>query len=981
MSDPRTPGKHVGGLPVPAGGEVAVASFGFLASSVITSLHTAGIAFLASEPGMGRRRLVARVAELRAADDVRVTRMSLPSETSDVAANRIVVTCREVARRSRRGGRELICVDSLPVLDERDVVRVSRALRRVAVAGGASLLVTDIENEMLVEALPEAACYRSYLLLTGEATSGPAWSATGGIPALVQGYSLGKAAGVAEPERSVAYLDSLSDLVSASLRESLAVEERVLRATMLLAGRGDYADLAEAVGHVDREQLALLSRDAPLFGVDPTAERFECVGVGSTDALLACLPRMLGDCYADVASRCADLLMQRGSWKRATAIAHALLDTQAVVRFVGKWGVEVIQVGGTELAERAVAAPDVDERPLRATRLALSAVRDARPSFASLPLVELGELGAGRSLCAQRAKLMCQCRKVLRDCSLAKEVDLVPEFSDLMSQEMLVHLSAVGFMVEGEMTNAFHMLLVHRDRRGGTLSSELLRGDFRLACALVGDVGIAVADEPLMGSEDFFARSRMKSFRFAREAVDACVGAIENVPVDVDCETLANRADRIGDTLTQLMAVCAAALGDLRRGLWARAKVRADLAARLAMRASAPILSELADLLGCIASACDGEDVAERVAVCSRLKSKRLRSSWRLVAEALARLREGEQAARGPLDVRGPCPADERWVLTALCRGIGTFSDLLIDTVPESWRNAMRADVSRPAVAEAAPPEAPSSPLAQQEGHSDHPIRICVLGGVTMRVNGQAVSDRKLRTRRAKPLLSYLASTRGHIARRHEVMDAVWPECDYDSGLNRIYQSASAVRACARLTECELDPFVLNKKDGTVSLNDEVVTCDVDEYREIAMAAIAIDDNDEEVIRVAAKACELYSGDLYVPSTDTTGIMESRRLELRNMHADVMVGASEAAMRLGRARMAARYADAAVMVDNTREDAMEALLRAYDACGRRPEAHARYSAFVRQLADQEGRPPSVRLRRLAEDLWGMGGGRRRRSAG
>ena len=83
-------------------------------------------------------------------------------------------------------------------------------------------------------------------------------------------------------------------------------------------------------------------------------------------------------------------------------------------------------------------------------------------------------------------------------------------------------------------------------------------------------------------------------------------------------------------------------------------------------------------------------------------------------------------------------------------------------------------------------------------------------------------------------------------------------------------------------------------------------------------------------------------------------------------------------MRLGRSRMAARYADSAMLADGMREDAMEALIRAYDACGRRPEAHVKYVSFIRQMADREGRPPSIGLRKLAESLWGPDAGLNRR---
>ena len=955
----------------------------FLFASVTSALNTLGIVFLASEPGMGRLRLSSAIADAMKANDAHVMRLNLKSDANEVAANRLVSACRDVSGKARRGAKELLCVESIPVFDEHDVMRVSRALRRLGASGASALVITDIENEMLVEALPEAGCYRSYLLLDGDATKGPIGAATGGIPALVRGFDLGASTGSSNPSLSVAYLDALADLVALSLRDTLTSEERTLRSAMLLLGSGDYAELAEVTGSVDHELMSVLARDAPLFGVDPAKERFACIGVEKTEALLACIPRMLGVRAAELAPQCAEVLMRRNAWRRALAIAQSYLTGQDIARFVGRWGVEMVQVGGTGVVERGCEVPDAEERPLRAPRLVLSAVTDVRPSFASLPIVELTELGVGRGLCAQRARLVCLCRKVLRDCSLAQGVGLSPECPDQMSLELLVHITALRFMATGEMTNAFHLLLVHREGHGETMSSELLRADFRLARALAGDVGPMPNDDGRKGADSFFARSRMRSFRLVSEVIDACVATTEDEVAEVDCESIANRADRLGDTLTQVVAMCVSALTDLRRGYWTRATVRSELANRLALRADVPIAKEFSAVLGCIAAACNGEDVDDRLEALDRSPAAHLPNTALLVGEAIARMSDGVDANREPLALGGPCPTDERWALKVLSSGIAGFSELLIRSMPFSWRKV----IGREQVAEIVPMRglrvgAAPEPIAPLEEPPQLPVRICVLGGVSVRVNGTLVEDKRLRARRAKSFLAYLASTRSHAVRRHELMEAVWPECDYDSGLARIYQSTCTVRGEVRRIEFGLDPFVLNKKDGTIALDESVVSCDVDEYREVATRALELEGSDEEIIRLASRASELYTGDLYVPVSDISGVMEMRRRELRDMHADMMVGASEAAMRLGRTRMAARYADNAMLVDGMREDAMEALLRSYDACGRRPEAHVRYVSFVRQLAEREGRPPSGRLRRLAEELWGPdANGRHRHNAG
>lgn len=964
----------VGKAEVTGGRRSGGATSGFLVSSIISSLHTSGLVILSSEPGMGRKRLVGSVTEVQIGNDMHVVSASYNAVDSETACNRLVTACRDAGGRSRRGSRELICITSLPVLDEHDVMRASKAFRRALTHGVSILAVVDLENEMLVEALPEAACYRSYLLLDPDMQQGPVATATGGIPMLVRAYELGKSTGAVDPVRSIAFLDGLSALVAMSLRDTLSSEELSMRAAMMLLGSGTYSDLYDVLGDVDRGILSTLARDAPLFGVDPSGERFACVGLDQTSALLACLPRMLDDYIVAIAPTCAEILMVRGSWKRAAAVAQTYLTGQELARFAGRWGIEALQVGATGLVGRALEVPDAEERPLRAAGLVLSATCDVRPSFASLPLIELTELGVGRAVCAQRARLICLCRKVLRDCSLAQGIGLSPERPDQMSLELLVHLTAVGFMAEGEMTNAFHLLLVHGDRHGDTMSSELLRADFRLARALVGDVVGKARSDGYEASGSFFRQSSMRSFHYVELAIDACRASLDESLKPVDCETLANWADRQGDTLTQAVAMCVAALEDLRGRNCTRAKVRAELASRLGMRVGAPVLQEFALILACVAAAIGEDDVSASLEALEKLPRVVLPSTRRLVAEAISRRQDPAGTNREPLLMQAHGPGDERWALVALSLGIEGLSDLLRGAMPVAWRRVIARDQS----GEVASPGADVS-AGRVEGEFrvreyEPPIRVNVLGGVSVSVCGIPADDRKLRTRRAKSLIAYLASTRGHSARRHEVMDVVWPECDYESGVTHIYQSTCVVRSVVKRIERDLDPFVLNKKDGIVGLDDTLVSCDADEYREIAIRAIELEGDDEEVLRLAARASDLYAGDLYVPSTDTTGFMELRRRELHDMHADVMVGASEAAMRLGRSRMAARYADSALMMDGLREDGMIALLRAYDACGRKPEAHDRYVAFVRRLAALECRPPSTVLRRVAETMWGPDAG-------
>ena len=73
-------------------------------------------------------------------------------------------------------------------------------------------------------------------------------------------------------------------------------------------------------------------------------------------------------------------------------------------------------------------------------------------------------------------------------------------------------------------------------------------------------------------------------------------------------------------------------------------------------------------------------------------------------------------------------------------------------------------------------------------------MEIRLLGGFGLLVDGQPVPIGSWRLRKAKDVVKILALARGHRRHRDEVIEALWPERDAESGLNNLHQALHIAR-------------------------------------------------------------------------------------------------------------------------------------------------------------------------------------------
>lgn len=194
-------------------------------------------------------------------------------------------------------------------------------------------------------------------------------------------------------------------------------------------------------------------------------------------------------------------------------------------------------------------------------------------------------------------------------------------------------------------------------------------------------------------------------------------------------------------------------------------------------------------------------------------------------------------------------------------------------------------------------------------------------------------------------------------------MDILWPDSDYFRGPRKLYEATGEVRKQLRYRLGGLNTVLADRMQGTIGFDVALVGTDVDEFEREARMTLTEDRDDFWVLDHARRMERIYrSGP--DPHLRTLGERVCERIEeLESLFVDATVAAGEAALRLGKTKLAVRYATDAHRLRELREDAMILLVEALRAAGRGFEVPGLYRRYARRLIEEEGVPPSLALRR------------------
>jgi len=967
---------------------------------------TSQLIVLCAEAGMGKTYQIRRIVwQLQGYQKVPVHSFVVNCVRKASVPTRVVGFARKLLSATEKdavvapgGIRGIAVFDGLPEDDERNVEREVRAVRKLVQGGFVVVIAVRPEAELIAERLPEALCLRSYdlALRLPSREAEDLWALTHGVPALARACCDDADCSDGALDGSTSYGPMLAYVVREHLRTNLSLEDRRLRLAMVLLGSGTRDDLSLICRHVDRDDLSWLAAHAPFFGIeDKRSMTFCCAGVASVEGLKLCAHALGGVMceMGDVAPLVVEALMERGDVERASNVCGLCHLAEDRARLGCRYGVDFISVGSVELVREALSLHQegiaLDE-PVRGARLAAYALASLSTDNAGacatckeeLPL-EAGDPYEFHAL--RHARLMGRCRELRREAAPAPVASFEPD-DDALSRSLVTHARAMGLMYEGKFSEAYAMLLDNPVRMAcDDLAKALLEIDFSVCATLVGESQSTADQERAHKAVGLVSAASPKRLGRYQDCVALMLDIVMGSTADASgLEAGIRTAEKCGDAMTLAVMLMVSAAADLRASQLARAHVRASHARDLAERGSAPYVAECARLIDAV--------VCLRLGDAGQLRdmaagSKDARSVPRDLAALLSHAKAMTELSRhrrrmpslGALSLH-VCDRNILWLLNVLLSSVGGLTAPFIEILPESWEWAVRLVTSHeaePKIVSQATTEEPrvARPLPVISAcdcdlgalPGDRPVHVRLLGGLEVTVGDVVIPAHTLDRRRARLLLVGLCLAPGHCIRRFEMVDLLWPGADFARGLQHLYECTSALRVALGCKRHKIKPIVSSRLEGTLSLDDAIVACDIDEFECEASATISGRGDASEVLAHAYAADALYRGDLCAVADYASVTAPRRRAALKRLYIDAMVFASELALDEGKSAQAVQLAHNAYLSDVSREDSAALLARSLTMAQRMTEAREVCEGFLAR-EEQVGHGPSLVVRKVLHGI-------------
>ena len=902
---------------------------------------------LCGEPGMGKDDALGIACVVGKQFGARTHTIDLEGLLPGVACERFARESRSFMRRLPPEAWGVVCARGIPPLDERCVYRMRGSIARLREQGICVVLALRPEAIQLAEN-----CSDAYTVWAGELCMEPSGSMgsetieelrqlSGGVPLLARALVPYEDDGEWRIRAGREYHDALCDAIALGLRSSLIGDERRIRLAAILLGSGTFSQLEDVIGELDLELVQDICRHAPLFGVDLAKATFRCAGLMRDEWFQACVFALREYCAKNVGlcARAAHLLLKEGRIRRAACVLDLCGTAEDAVAHTLGWCMELVNVGCADIVRRlsphatrlCICSPQLRRACQTLMKLVDNEVLDAVDIELELPAECLGR--------EREETLRISILLASRLAWQGRATKLAPEATalcDTLARDLLHHLSVTHALVEGRGHAAYHLLVCGSQLMGQeTLVGQLLEQDLALAHVLMG---LPCPGPSVAALKHDMGGACMLCYRPAITVLDAVWRQGDGV---FGADNLAYHATQAGDELVLAHLLLAGAMANARCGAVSYAVVKCNRALEAARRLGAAYLVDASRIV-CWAARINAKDLPTEQEFSD---GEPMAPGMRALADILLAASSG--AREPPVNMRDvTLDRDVAWLASALLTGLARLSPILEQVMPPTWLvivESMRArdedDFAYLAHIEEDEPDE----------REEHVIYVRLLGGLEVFVNGERLPIKLFERRRAKALITYVCSSASHSMRRADVIDALWPECDYEQGAKRIYAATNVVNRAVRTLDPDCRFFAARGTDHAIRLNDAGVRSDVAEFERLARQAIEYEGNDDVVLSLVRGVQGLYQGDLYVPPGEAGRAIDQRRVDLRELYTDVLVAGAEAAFRRGSLRLATRLCEQALLADETREDAIACLVRSLSSCGRTVEARDRSKAFTTRL--------------------------------
>lgn len=267
-------------------------------------------------------------------------------------------------------------------------------------------------------------------------------------------------------------------------------------------------------------------------------------------------------------------------------------------------------------------------------------------------------------------------------------------------------------------------------------------------------------------------------------------------------------------------------------------------------------------------------------------------------------------------------------------------------------------------------PGGPAPPRPRPRRDTPGVMAVRMLGVFELAIDGRRVTH--WRGQRPQSLMQFLTAYRHRSVMRDELIAAVWPEADEDSGRHRLYQAVYELRGTLRHVDPDRSPIVC--ADGGYGVDHEVpVWVDVEEFDDLASTAsrcFAAQQADE-AIQLSQQAVELYRGDFLCQVTGADwATTERNRLRARFVQLSIHLG--ELLARRGDHGPALAAIDPVLSMEPWNEDATVIKMHCHARTGARSMAAAAYRSCAKSLSSEFGIAPAAQTTRVHEQIRAAG---------
>lgn len=245
-------------------------------------------------------------------------------------------------------------------------------------------------------------------------------------------------------------------------------------------------------------------------------------------------------------------------------------------------------------------------------------------------------------------------------------------------------------------------------------------------------------------------------------------------------------------------------------------------------------------------------------------------------------------------------------------------------------------------------PEQRLSRIDESSRSVTRPVHIKLFNHMEITIHGEPELTSKLHVRHGNSVLALLALSQDHRATRYHIISSIWGDCDFEYGMKRLYESVAHIRRCF-LQNGVKHVLLVNKGNGTIRLNTDLVSCDIDEFEKLAKSAIYFEASDGQILKKGCQALDIYGMGIDFDIHEASGHFLRRNDEVRKLAIHTSMLVSSVALRHARQHLAEMVVQQAFLMAPFRDDTFLQLVKVFAASGRISEISYYYKIYQENL--------------------------------